>query len=291
MSLSGDILESVCKRLLLEAATKLPGDVLRGLEEAYSIEDNKYARSQLKIILESVKIARDEGIPICQDTGNIHVYLKLGRGVVVPADISLYIDRAVRKATKEIPLRPNMVHPLTRVNSMDNSGRGLPLVTMIPDPTIDGLEVAIMLKGAGSENLSRTYMLKPTEGFESIRRIVLESIAEALGRGCPPYIISVAIGGTLEYASIRAKINLLEPIDKPSCIELADLERILLDDINKLGIGAMGLGGRVTAMRVKLDYMYCHTASLPVAIQIQCWALRKAKAYITSSGEIVYQEL
>lgn len=291
MNVSGGLLEDVCVKLLTEAATRLPMDVYRGLEDAYRMEDNAYARSQLKIILESVGIARDERIPICQDTGTIHVYIKLGRGVILPADLNVHIDRAIRRATREIPLRPNMVHPLTRMNSMDNSGRGLPLTTIIPEPTIEGLEVAIMLKGAGSENLSKAFMLKPVEGFGSVRKAVLEVVAEALGRGCPPYIVSVVMGGTLEYASTRAKMNLLEPIDKPGCSDLVDLEESLLKDINSLGVGVMGLGGRVTAMKVKLDYIHCHTASLPVAIQIQCWALRKAKAYLTSSGEVIYQEL
>lgn len=291
MNVAGELLEDTCVKLLMEAATRLPMDVYRGLEYAYRIEDNVYARSQLKIILESVEISRDERIPICQDTGTIHVYVRLGRGVVLPADLSIHIERAVRRATREIPLRPNMVHPLTRVNSMDNSGRGLPLLTVIPEPKIEGLDIAVMLKGAGSENLSKAFILKPVEGFESIRRAVLESIAEALGRGCPPYIVSVVVGGTIEYASARARMNLLEPIDKPGCSELVDLEESLLRDINSLGVGAMGLGGRVTAMKVKLDYIYCHTASLPVAIQIQCWALRRAKAHITPSGEVVYLEL
>jgi len=291
MRISGDILEDICVELLAEAATKLPMDVRKGLEDAYSKEDNIYARSQLRIILDSVKIARDEGIPICQDTGTIHIYFKLGKDITLPADLTLHMDRAIRKATKEIPLRPNMVHPITRINSMDNSGRGLPLLSIIPEPTLDGLEVAVMLKGAGSENLSKAFMLKPVKGFESIRKAVLESVADALGRGCPPYIISVAIGGTLEYASMKAKMNLLEPIDKPGCLELIDLEESLLEDINSLGIGVMGLGGRVTAMKVKLDYIYCHTASLPVAIQIQCWALRRAKAYVTPTGEVIYREL
>ncbi|MEM2740097.1 MAG: fumarate hydratase [Candidatus Bathyarchaeia archaeon] len=291
MNVSGDILEEVCVKLLTDAATRLPMDVYRGLEDACMMEDNMYAKSQLRIILESVGVARDERIPICQDTGTIHVYLKPGRGVILPADLSIHIDRAIRRATREIPLRPNMVHPLMRVNSMDNSGRGLPLITIAPEPTIEGLEIAVMLKGAGSENLSKAFMLKPVEGFKSIRKAVLEGVAEALGRGCPPYIVSVVVGGTLEYASMRAKMNLLEPIDKPGCPELVDLEESLLKDVNSLGVGAMGLGGRVTAMKVKLDYIYCHTASLPVAIQIQCWALRKAKAYLTSNGEVVYQEL
>jgi fumarate hydratase subunit alpha len=291
MRISGDILEDICVKLLTEAATKLPMDVCKGLEDAYSREDNIYARSQLRIILDSVKIARDEGIPICQDTGTIHIYFKLGKDITLPADLTLHMDRAIRRATKEIPLRPNMVHPITRINSMDNTGRGLPLLSIIPEPTLDGLEVAVMLKGAGSENLSKAFMLKPVEGFESIRKAVLESIADALGRGCPPYIVSVAIGGTLEYASMKAKMNLLEPIDKPGCSELIDLEESLLEDINSLGIGAMGLGGRVTAMKVKLDYIHCHTASLPIAIQIQCWALRRAKAYVTSTGEVIYREL
>jgi fumarate hydratase subunit alpha len=291
MKISGDILEDVCVKLLTEAATRLPMDICKGLEDAYSREDSIYAKSQLKIILDSVRIARDERIPICQDTGIIHIYLKLGRDVTLPADLALHMDKAIRKATREIPLRPNMVHPITRINSMDNSGRGLPLLSIIPEPNLDGLEVAVMLKGAGSENLSRAFMLKPVEGFESIRKAVLESIADALGRGCPPYIISVAIGGTLEYASMKAKMNLLEPIDKPGCPELIDLEESLLEDINSLGIGAMGLGGRVTAMKVKLDYIYCHTASLPVAIQVQCWALRRARAYVASTGEVIYREL
>lgn len=285
------IIEETALQLLVKAATKIPRDILKSLKKAYRVEDSFYAKSQLKLILKSLRISEKEAKLICQDTGTIHFYLKIGRAVKLPPKTNDCIVEAVKRGTSSIPLRPNMVHPLTRVNTRNNVGRGTPFLHLTLEPEIEGVELSLLLKGAGSENLSRTAVFKPTEKFESIRRFIIETVADAGGKGCPPYIVSVVLGGTLEEAMARARMNLLKPIGETGCEELKELEEELLEELNSLGIGVMGLGGKTTVLDVKLDYLHCHTASLPVAVQLQCWALRKSKAYIHPNLEVEYLEL
>lgn len=268
--------------LLKRAVTDLPEDVVSALEKARRKEGFENAKTQLATILENIECARKNGSPICQDTGIPVVYTGVGsRAEVDIGIIEEAIMEGVKNATRSIPLRSNAVHPLTRKNSGDNTGLGVPVIEIEFLKGVDYLEITVLPKGAGSENMSRLCMLKPSEGVKGIKRFVLESVASAGGNPCPPVIVGVGIGGTADKATKLSKKALLRRISsRHADKDLSLLEEDLLESVNNLGIGPMGLGGDTTALAVHAEYAFCHTASLPVAVNLQCWANRRASARI-----------
>jgi len=249
------------------AVISLPPDVLRVIKTAASAETNPVARGEFANILENIEVAERLGIPMCQDTGVPVIYITLPPDI--PLNQSLYdaVSEGVRRATKEVPLRPNVVDPLTRHNTKDNTGSGMPAMHVKPGKKFT---VTVLPKGAGAENMSRIAMLLPSQK-DQIEKFVVETVYLAGSRPCPPVIIGVGIGGTFDGAAALAKEALLEPADT-----MTDYEQQVLCAVNKLGIGPMGLGGDFTALAVKIKTAGCHTASLPVAVNIQCWANRHA---------------
>jgi fumarate hydratase subunit alpha len=199
------------------------------------------------------------------------------------------IRQGVARATREVPLRPNVVHPLTRHNTGDNLGDGMPVIHFSP-PKGDFVEIVHMPKGAGSENMSALRMLNPSEGVNGIKRAVLEAITKAGGRPCPPTIVGLGIGGTAEGAAYLAKKAVLRPVGRRSLDpEAARLEEDLELMLNRSGVGPMGLGGRTTVLGVSVELAHCHTASLPVAINLQCWAARRCSARIYPDGRVLFR--
>lgn len=274
--------------VLARAETSLPGWVVDRIEEAARTETNPLAESQLETILENVTIAAQDRIPICQDTGLPVFHLELGRDASVPFDLREAVAEGVRRATDEVPLRPNAVDPLTRINTGDNTGPGMPdLILDLVDG--DALRITAFPKGAGSENMSLLAMLNPAD---DPLEFVLETIVERGGMACPPLFVGVGIGGTFDLAPRLAKRALLEMSGSGSGSSKAglerELERDLLARINDLGIGPMGLGGDITALGVKILTACCHTASLPVAVNLQCWANRSASATVGDEGWNIY---
>ena len=255
--------------LLKKAVTDLPQEVEEALKDAYDREESVTARLQLKNILDNVKMAREKQIPMCQDTGLPLFFVELGSEK--KEDVEKAIIDGIKEATASIPLRPNVVDPLSRENTGDNTGVGIPKIYW--DTSSDGhTYVTYMPKGAGSENASAVKMLKPSE---SVKDFVLETVKKAGGKPCPPIIIGVGIGGAMDVSASLAKKALLRPLDSQNKNEeYAKHERELLAKINDLGIGPMGLGGKTTALGVNIEYASCHTASSPVAVNIQCWAHR-----------------
>lgn len=251
----------------LEAETSIPADVRRALARARDREQSATARTQFENIEENIRYAEEHGLPVCQDTGVPVVYLTIPPTVPFTRDLLDAVVEGVRRATREIPLRPNVVDPLTRENSRDNTGAGMPAVHVTPG---DDLTVTVLPKGAGAENCSRVRMLLPSETGE-IARFVAETVLVAGGRPCPPVVLGVGIGSTFDGAAALAKEALLLPID-----EMTPYEQEICDAVNALGIGPMGLGGTTTALAVKVKTGACHTASLPVAVNVQCWACRRA---------------
>jgi len=226
---------------------------------------------------------------MCQDTGIISFYVKVGRNFPKIHVIEDSLIRAVRRATTEVPLRPNVVHPVTRANSGDNTGVMVPHIEWEIDKNTDSLEITAFPKGAGSENMCSLKMLKPGEGVLGIKKFVIDTVAEAGGQPCPPTIVGVGIGGTADVVMNLAKKALLNPLDDENPDpEIASLEKELHKLINETGIGPQGLGGTHTAIGVKILYSYCHTASLPVACAIQCWAARKSTARVSNNGDVQY---
>ncbi len=272
--------EDVVVKLLRLANTKLPADIGWALEAAAGWETGEIACTQLGAIMENVKKAEHLGLPMCQDTG-IPVFYVKGR---FDSSIAGKIAAGVERATKVVPLRPNTVDPLTRENQGSNLGQGMPLIHYIPTED-DFTEISVLPKGAGSENMTRLGMLNPADGIEGVKRFVVDSVLDAGGRPCPPSIVGVGIGGTSDRCVEMAKEALLSTLDSenPDPV-LSKLEEELFIALNSSGLGPMGLGGATTVLGVKARKAACHTASLPVAVNIGCWATRRASARITSDG-------
>ena len=273
-------ISDVVVELFREAVIYLPRDVKDALKDACIKESNEMSKNTLKAIIENNKIAEEKQVPLCQDTGVPIVFLKIGKNINSSEIMKIIeeIKEGVKRATKEIPLRPNVVHPLTRENFKTNVGLNAPFINIEFDENLDReIEITAFPKGAGSENMSALKMLKPSDGVEGIKKFVLETIADAGGKPCPPIVVGVGIGGTADIALKLAKKALLRDIgERHKDKQVAELEKELLEKINSLGIGAMGLGGDITALDVFIEIAGCHTASLPVGICIQCWADRKA---------------
>ena len=250
-----------------KAELELPQDVLSALTRARASETDPVARSELDNILENIAVAGRLRVPLCQDTGVPVVYLTLPPHLALSSEILQGVEDGVRRATAIVPLRPNVVDPCTRQNTGDNTGQGMPAVHI---ETGDRFTITVLPKGAGSENVSRSTMLLPGEG-KAIEQFVVETMLLAGGKPCPPVILGVGIGSTFDGVAALAKKALLLPLEPAT-----PYERSLCDAVNTLRIGPMGLGGDTTALAVKVMQADCHTASLPVAVNVQCWAARHA---------------
>jgi len=289
------LIKDVTISILKRAETALPEDVKQALGRAYEQETNEIARVQLKAMLDNVKLAEELQRPLCQDTGLPIFYVTLGSTNinVNPNDIESGIREGVREATEIIPLRPNVVNPITRAGGETNTGDGIPHINYkIADFNVNGLELLVFPKGGGSENVGAFAMFAPKpeeETVEAIKKFVLDAVLNAAGKPCPPTIIGVGIGGSADMAMSLAKTSLLRPIGVRNEDGLvARIENELLEAVNSTGIGPMGLGGKTTALDVHIETADTHITSLPVAINFQCWVARKASARIYSSGEVEY---
>ncbi|MBE6488315.1 MAG: fumarate hydratase [Methanosphaera stadtmanae] len=271
------VADTVCK-LYKEAVIKLPSDVKSALKNAYEIEENDIAKLNIKSILDNIHLAEENNIPMCQDTGLPIVFVKLGQ--VQVENLQQAIIDGVKKATVEVPLRTNVVDPLTRVNTGNNIGKDIPQINVELSQK-EELEITVFPKGFGSENNNKLAMLLPGEGINGIKEFFKESVLSAGGKPCPPTRIGVGIGGSSDMALKLAKKALLRPVDDYNKDErLNKLEKELLDIANDTGIGPMGLGGKTTTLDVKVELADTHTAGLPVGICVQCWAARYATAIL-----------
>lgn len=282
------LVEEVAVNLLRLAAVKLPQDVKEALIQAYHREKSYIARAQLKTIIDNIKMAEEKGIPICQDTGLISFYLKAGSEFKGLEKVEESLYKAVRRATVEVPLRPNAVHPFTQENTNDNTGRYVPYLHW---EITSGycLEITAFPKGGGSENTCTLSMMTPGEGLDGLKRFVVESVIRAGAMPCPPTVIGVGVGGGADISMKLAKMALLKPVNQPNLdVRIAKLEQELYEAVNSTGIGPMGLGGNSTTLAVKIEYAHRHPASYPVAVAFQCWAARRATARIHSDGEVEY---
>ncbi|MBC7219212.1 MAG: fumarate hydratase [Hadesarchaea archaeon] len=272
------VFRDVAVEMIRRAETKLPKDVLAALKRAWKKERDPIARFHYRMMFRNLQLAQGLGVPICQDTGVFTFFVKLGREVKLSFDLEGTLAEAVEIATQEVPLRANVVDPLTRKPSPTNTGRGQPAIHLELTPG-DDLELELLVKGAGTENCSRLFMMRPTERAEAIERAVLKTIEESGGKSCPPNIIGVGIGGSMETAALMAKHALLRPLNRKNPDpELAELEHRIKLAANNLKIGPMGLSGETTILGVHIEKAACHTASLPVAFALQCWPARRAKA-------------
>ena len=258
-------------RLCIEAATYIENDVLSCLKKAMNNEDG-LAKEILSQIIENDELATKENVPMCQDTGITVVFVEIGNEVHINGDIYDAINKGISDGYTKGYLRKSVVKsPLNRVNTKDNT----PGIIHIKFVMGDKLKITICPKGAGSENMSKVIMLVPADGIQGIKKFVLDTVKEAGGRPCPPLVVGVGIGGDIEKAGLIAKEALLRPIDDESSDPDANkLEKELYKELNDLRVGPMGLGGKTTALAVKVNLYPCHIASLPVAVNIQCHASR-----------------
>ena len=274
--------------LVRQAVIYLPEDVKQALKKAYMEETSEAGKTQLKAILDNIELAEKYQAPICQDTGTIIFYVSAGAEVKGLDKVESALINATRRATKEVPLRPNAVDPFTQKNSGDNTGRFIPYVhwEIVPG---DALELTVMTKGGGSENVCLTGMLVPGEGINGLKKFVIESVIKAGAQPCPPTILGVAMGGGTDIAMKLAKKALLRPLNEPNPNpEIAKLERELYEAANMTGIGPMGLGGKTTVLGVHVEYAFRHPASFPAAVAFNCWAARRATARIHADGTVEY---
>ena len=259
-------------KLCIDANYNIPQDVLEKLKFSCENEESPVAKEILTQIIENGILAKETKVPMCQDTGLTVVFLEIGRDVYLNGDIYEAVQEGVRIGYKDGYLRKSMVKdPFNRVNTGDNTP------AIIHTKLVEGDKVKIIIapKGGGSENMSTVTMMKPSDGLKGVKEFILNFIDKAGGNPCPPIVVGVGIGGNLEKSALLAKEALLRDVsDVNSDENLRTLEEELLRDINKLGIGPMGLGGRTTALAVKVKVHPCHIAQLPLAININCHAAR-----------------
>ncbi|MDQ7779146.1 MAG: fumarate hydratase [Planctomycetota bacterium] len=287
------IVEAV-EKLCLKAAFELPGDVYAALARGTRTEKNKRGRNILKILCENARIAKAESLPICQDTGVAVVFVELGEdarvvgsvpysGASAPAGakprgqsrLVVAINEGVRRGYRKGYLRKSVVaDPIIRKNTGDNT----PAVIHVSIVPGDGLRLVVAPKGFGSENMSRLKMFEPTAGSDTVKDFVVETVTLAGGNPCPPIIVGVGIGGTMEVAALLAKRALLRKVGLNNLApHLASLEREMLAAVNMTGVGPEGLGGNLTAIAVNVEAAPTHIAGLPVAVNICCHAARHAE--------------
>ena len=272
-----DIAETV-SRLCVEANYYLGDDVIDALRRARADEISPVGQDVLDQLLDNAVVAREEGLPLCQDTGLAVVFLAVGQEVhIIGGDLYQAINEGVKRGYDEGYLRKSIVdQPFSaRGNTKDNT----PAVIHCQIVPGDSLEITVVPKGGGSENMSALGMLKPADGRQGVVDFVTRTVERAGANPCPPTIVGVGVGGTAEKAMLLAKQSLLRPVGQPSPDPyVAQLEEDILERVNRLGIGPQGLGGRTTALAVHVETHPCHIASLPVAVNIQCHSARHKQA-------------
>ncbi|MBN2239656.1 MAG: fumarate hydratase [Dehalococcoidales bacterium] len=266
--------------LFKEACVSLPADVLKAIEQAKEKEESDAARGVLSQILENATIAFHDNIPLCQDTGVAVVFLELGQEVhITSGNLNEAVNEGVRRGYEEGYLRKSLVEH--SYSSRRNTGDNTPAVIYTDIVPGDRLRITVMPKGGGSENMTRLGMLTPSQGRSGVIDFIVNAVDEAGGNPCPPLIVGVGIGGTAEKTLLLAKKSLARKVGHPNPDpETAELERELLDRINRLGVGPMGFGGRTTALAVHVEVFPSHIASMPVAVNLQCHSARHGEAVL-----------
>jgi fumarate hydratase subunit alpha len=276
---ASDITSTVA-RLFEHSCHYLPPDVVVALREARQKEKSAVSRGVLDRILENADIAGKEQIPLCQDTGAAVVMLELGQEVHVSGgDLYAAVNEGVRRGYDKGYLRKSIVNGpcFARVNTKDNTPAMIH-TDVVPG---DGLKITVLPKGGGSENCSRLTVLTPAKGRQGVIDFVVDLVEEVGSNPCPPVMIGVGVGGTTDQTMFIAKKALLRKVGEPNPDpEVAELEREILNRVNNLGIGAMGYGGTVTALAVHVETFPCHIASMPVAVNMQCWCDRHEEAVL-----------
>lgn len=264
--------------LCVKACCHLGDDVKELLKKRSLEETSEFGKNIFDQIFANIQIAELEGIPLCQDTGMAVVFLEVGQDVhIVGGDLEAAVNEGVRRGYEKGYLRKSVLDPISRINTKDNT----PAVIHTEIVPGDKLKIIVAPKGFGSENMSRLQMLKPSDGIEGVKDFILQTVTSAGANPCPPLIVGVGIGGTMEKAALLAKKALLRRAGSHNPNpEIARLEKEMLQRINETGIGPQGLGGRVTALAVHIDTYPTHIAGLPVAVNLQCHVARHREAIL-----------
>jgi fumarate hydratase subunit alpha len=272
--LASSIIPAV-RQLCMDACTILGDDVIQAIEQSLKREESSIGREILSRILENASIAKTEKIPLCQDTGMAVVFVEIGQDVAISeGNLEEAINEGVRQGYRDGHLRKSVLHPITRLNTGDNT----PAVIHYEIVPGDTLKITLAPKGFGSENMSRVTMFPPSAGIEGVKQFIIQRVEESGGNPCPPIVVGVGLGGTFEKSALLAKKSLLRPLGtvNPDPM-LAELEAELLSRINNLGIGPLGLGGSTTALAVHVNTYPTHIASIPCAVNIQCHSCRHSE--------------
>ncbi len=274
--ISADLITNAVQKLCIDANCILGQDIVDAIKKGIETEQSEVGKEILEQIAKNAEIAKEEKIAICQDTGMAVVFLEIGQDVhIVGGLLKDAVNEGVRRGYKEGFLRNSVVSdPIMRINTNDNT----PAIIHSDIVCGDKIKITIAPKGFGSENMSAIKMLKPSDGIEGVKDFILETVEKAGPNACPPLIVGVGIGGTMEMAAILAKKSLLRPSNTRNAQDFYEkLENELLEKINKLGIGPAGLGGKVTALSVNIETYPTHIAGLPVAVNMSCHATRHAE--------------
>jgi len=276
---SANILIAKIKELIIEANTVLRPDVLEALKKAQNTEDKPNGQKVLGMLIENASLAQSEGKPLCQDTGYVHVYFGWPSNIALRNDLGEIVNEAVKQAYSEKPFRSSIVaDPLfERKNTSDNT----PAAFVVRPAKDRNLKIKVLIKGAGSDNSSAVFMLNPACASSELVKVVVEHVKANAAKSCPPLVVGIGIGSSFDKVAVLSKAALHRNLSEANKdARYAELERQILSEINNLGIGPSGLGGKTTALSVMIKQASCHMASLPVAVNLNCYALRTAEATI-----------
>jgi len=276
--ISAAVVTSAVRELFIDANQRLGDDILAKFESCLRHETSGIARGVLEELRENAAIAREEGSPVCQDTGLAILFVEIGQDLHVSGgDLRAAINEGVRQGYADGYLRKSACDPFSRANTGDNT----PAVIHYEIVPGDRMRIIAMPKGGGAENMSRVEMLTPAAGLKGVEDLVVETVERAGANPCPPTIIGVGVGGTIERSAILAKRALLRKMgERNPDPEIAGIEKRLLERVNALGIGPMAYGGDTTSLDVFMEVEPCHIASLPVTVNIQCHAARHKEAVL-----------
>jgi fumarate hydratase subunit alpha/L(+)-tartrate dehydratase alpha subunit len=284
------IIEETAKELYIRALCDLPPDVRRALKKAYERETKPNAKEVFKAMLKAVDIADQKKTLVCQDTGLPIYMVKLGSLFHWDgAEIKERLSAGARRATQEFPFRGSSTHPVTRVNPQTSVGKNLPVLYTDFIKNVEYMEILMIPKGSGSENMSTMKMFIPADGVKAVKKFILDAFIASGANPCPPGIIGVGLGGTADLVMRLAKEAIARPLgQRNEDPEIAKMEEELEEAINATGIGPMGLGGDVSTLGVHIEMAYTHITQNPVAVNTQCWPARRARARIYPDGRIEY---
>jgi tartrate/fumarate subfamily iron-sulfur-dependent hydro-lyase alpha chain len=284
------LIEQVAKELYIMAQKDIPPDVREAIQRALEAESSPNARAVLSTMLRAISLADERSMLVCQDTGIPIFWVEIGTRFSIDAvKLAQALERGTERATLEHPLRSSIVSPIERRNQQTSTGYRIPVIHWDFAQEAEYLDLLMMPKGSGSENMSFLKMLVPAEGLDGVKKFVLDCVIESGGNPCPPTIIGVGIGGTSDLCVKLAKKATTRPVGEPNPDpDLAQLERDLLAAINKTGIGPQGLGGDTTALAVHVEQAWTHITMNPVALNMQCWRGERRRARIYPNGRVEY---